>query len=163
VKNPSNPLIFIIDHSQAYRNIVKNCLQALDYKNICTYSNSEEMQKSKLSPDIIILDQELGDHQTKGLDFFVTHKTHYPNTHFIFLSSNTKIEIAVDSIKFGAYDYIIKSRIGLERLIMRINGLVNTQIERRDQMKIYNTAVISLGMFSLIFVLAVFLYNHQMI
>jgi DNA-binding NtrC family response regulator len=163
VKNLYNPLIFIIDHSTAYRKILKNCLEALDYKNIHLYSNSEEMQSSKLSPDIIILDQELGDDHMKGLDFLKKYKTTYCNTHFIFLSSNTNIQIAVDSIKYGAFDYIIKSRIGLERLILKINKLVNNQIKLNTRKKIYNTAVVSLGMVSLILVVAVILYNHQLI
>jgi DNA-binding NarL/FixJ family response regulator len=160
VKNPSNPLIYIIDHNPVYRNIVKNFLEALDYKNIRSYSNCEEMQKANLSPDIIILDQELGKNQMKGLDFFIKFKTTYRDTHFIFLSSNTNIEIAVSSIKLGAFDYIIKSRIGLERLITRISGLISNQKKSKARTKTYNTAIVSLGMFSLIFVLAIILYNY---
>jgi DNA-binding NarL/FixJ family response regulator len=163
VKNPSHPLIFTIDNSPVYRKIIKSCLEALDYKNIHTYSNCEEMQSAKLTPDIIILDQDFGNKQMKGLDFFIRYKVTNPNVHFIFLSSNTKIEIAVDSIKFGAYDYIIKSRIGLERMVMRINGLVNNQKIIRAQKKVSNAVILSLGMFSIIFVTAVILYNHQLI
>ena len=163
MKNQFNPTIFIIDPSHAYKKIIKNCLEALNYNNIYMFSNAEEIKDSKLSPNIIILDQELGPQKMKGLDFLKKYKTKYLNSHFIFLSSNTNLEIAVDSIKFGAFDYIIKSRIGLERLILKINGLVGNQIKLRSRTKIFKAAVVTLGMFSLIFLVAVILYNHQMI
>jgi DNA-binding NarL/FixJ family response regulator len=138
-------------------------MEALNYKNIHTYSNSEEMLLVNLLPDIVILDQDMGNNQMKGQYFLIRHKATYFNTHFIFLSSSTKIEIAVDPIKYGAYDYVIKSRVGLERLIVRIEGLIGNQIKNRTRRIIYNAAIVTLGMISLICMVAVFLYTHQII
>jgi two-component system, NtrC family, response regulator AtoC len=163
VKNSPNPIIFIIDHTVTYRKILTNCLEALNYKNIHAFSNCEEIKETLLSPDIIILDHELGLNHMKGLDFLKTHRNRYSETQFIFLSSSTNIDVVVDSIKCGAFDYIIKSRIGLERLIVKINGLVRHQTNQRSRKKILNVAVVSLGIVSLVLVVAVILYNHQII
>jgi DNA-binding NtrC family response regulator len=161
VKNPKNPIIYMIDNSHIYCEIVKNCLEALNYNNIHTFSKCEEVGILSITPDIVILDQELGSNRLKGFDFFRKYKMLNPDTHFIFFSSNTSIEVAVNSIKMGAFDYIVKSKFGLERLVKRFNNLIASQIRIQNRKKILNAAVVSLSMVSLIFILAIILYNHQ--
>lgn len=161
MKNPKKPIIFIIDNSHTYREIVKNCLEALNFSNVHTFSKSEELSAFNLIPDIIILDHELGTNTTNGLDFFMKFRLDQPDTHFLFFSSNTRIDIAVESIKSGAYDYIVKSKIGLDRLVKRFNGLIAAQMRVRKAKLAYNTAVLSLSMVGLIFFVAIILYNQQ--
>jgi DNA-binding NarL/FixJ family response regulator len=161
VKNPKDPVIYIIDNSHTYREIVKNCLEALNFSNVHTFAKSEELSAFNLIPDIIILDHELGANRTNGLDFFIKFRRDHPNTHFLFFSSNTRIEIAVESIKSGAYDYIIKSKIGLDRLVKRFNRLIASQMRIRKMKIAYNAAILSLSMVGLIFVVAIILYNQQ--
>jgi DNA-binding NtrC family response regulator len=163
VKNPKNPIIYIIDNSRIYCEIVKNCLEALNYKNIYSFSRCEELEIQRLTADIVILDQEFGLNRMKGIDFIRECKTHNPQTHFIFFSSSTNIEVAVNSIKSGALDYIVKSKIGLDRLVKKINYLMNAEIKMLYTKKIYNAAVVSLSMVGLILIIAIFLYNNQII
>ena len=66
----------------------------------------------------------MGEDKITGLDFLRTYaSSHFPDTRFIFLSSSTSLDIAVDSIRTGAYDYIVKSKSGLERLVKRLDNL----------------------------------------
>jgi DNA-binding response OmpR family regulator len=161
VKNPKDPIVYIIDNSHTYSEIIKNCLEALNFCKIYTFSKCEDIAVVQLSPDIVILDHELGINRMKGFDFFKEYKTQHPETHFIFFSSDTSIEVAVSSIKTGAYDYIIKSKAGLERLIKRFHGLIASQIRMHYRKKVYNVALVSLSMVSLVFIVAIILYNHQ--
>jgi DNA-binding NtrC family response regulator len=163
VKNPVNPTVFIIDKSSSYRIIIKNILEALGYYNLYTFSNSEECNTVKIIPDIIILDYNLGENSQSGLDFLRQNKIRFSKAHFFFLSSNTDLEIAVDSIRWGACDYIIKNKKGLEKLIVKLERLVNAEKKYYRKYLYYKAALISLGMVSVIFVVAVILYNHQLI
>ena len=126
--NPKDPLIFIIDSNNTYRKIINTCLSALDYCNNAMFESGEEcIEKSKKNPDLIILDYNLGENNMNGMDFAVHFQKHSPSTKFIFLSSNTSIDIAVSAIKWGAFDYIIKSKLGLDRLINRLGALMDSE------------------------------------
>jgi two-component system, OmpR family, response regulator len=161
VKNPKDPIIYIIDSSRTYREIVKNCLEALNFTNVHSFAKSEEIVAFQLIPDIIILDHEFGPNQIKGLEFFQRFRPSHPDTHFIFFSSDARVDIAVESIKSGAHDYIIKSKIGLDRLMKRFTGLITLQLKLRSKKMAFNAAILSLSMVSIIFIVAIILYNKQ--
>jgi DNA-binding NarL/FixJ family response regulator len=163
VKNPIDPTVFIIDKSSSYRIIIKNILEALGHYDLHTFSNTEECNTVKIDPDIIILDNDLGANSQSGLDFLRQKKMRFSKAHFLFLSSNTNLEIAVDSIRWGASDYIFKSKTGLEKLIVKLERLVNSEKEYYRKNLYYKAALISLGLVCIIFTMAVILYNHQLI
>jgi two-component system, OmpR family, response regulator len=120
-------LIYIIDNSQSYRKLVETCLEALNFTDIKTYDDSEScFTNMDQIPDIIILDYNLGDGRWNGLEFMSEFSRLSKNTRFIFLSSNTKIDIAVDSVRMGAVDYIIKSKSGLMRLVKQVDLIRNS-------------------------------------
>ena len=51
-------------------------------------------------------------------------KKKYPATDFIFLSGQDSIEIAINCMKFGAYDYIVKDQYALIKLSDKINKVL---------------------------------------
>jgi len=159
LKNPVNPTIFIVDPNQSYRIIIKNLLEALNHFNLYTFSNIEEFIESTIVPDIIILDQNLGIGKQSGLDFLRRYKFRYPKTQFFFLSSDADPEIAVDSIRWGAKEYIMKSKTGLNRLAVKLEGQLSSEIKDYRNGLYLKAALISLCMFSIIFVLGIILYN----
>jgi len=163
VKNDNRPIVFIIDKNHSYREIIKTCLKALNITNIHTFTKSEEVINSKLPPDIIILDNELGQGNTMGSDFFISYKFTHPDTKFIFFSVNTNLALAVSLIRSGAFDYIVKSKEGLNRLTKRIAILVELQIKQKNSRKAFRTALLSLGMAGIVFIVAIILYNNQII
>ena len=164
MRTRSKPRIHIIDKNSAYRKVIEGLIRALGYNCITSSECCEQLLSSKYRPDIIILDHKLGEENLSGLDFLRLYGSiRFPNTRFLFLSSCVDLDIAVTSIRSGAYDYILKSKEGLERLSKRLVLLVNAfQISCRKQKQL-RTAIFSLGMFSLIFILVILLYNHQIL
>lgn len=132
----SNPLIYIVDGSDTYRKIIVACLEALSNTNIRTFDDGESCFTAiGQIPEIIILDYNLGDGKWNGLEFMTEYTRINRSTKFIFLSSNTKVDVAVDAIRLGAIDYILKSKSGLTRLAKQIDIVKNLialkQIERK--------------------------------
>ena len=162
MKNRKQPVIHIIDKNSSYRKVIEGFVRVLGISKVSSSECCEELLSGKIHPDIIILDQLMGEDKITGLDFLRTYaSSHFPDTRFIFLSSSTSLDIAVDSIRTGAYDYIVKSKSGLERLVKRLDNLVNAyQLSYRKKIQL-RTAAISLGMFSILFALIIYLYNHQ--
>lgn len=157
------PRIYIIDKSRNYRNIITNCVEALNYSNIQTFGNCEECLDHGYTPDVIILDYEQGAGNINGLQFMKHYKPKFPQTEFIFLSSNTNLEIAVEAIRCGAKDYIVKSQFGLNRLMSRLDILVQRKVIYNKLSSKLRASMFALLMFSAIFVAAIFLYNQHII
>ena len=51
----------------------------------------------------------------------------YPNTEFIFLSGQDSVDVAINSMKYGAYDYIVKDQMALKKMVDKINKIISVQ------------------------------------
>ena len=96
---------------------------------IRSFSSGEECLKSvENQPDIIILDYFLNGNDPNamnGLQVLKKIKNISSDTKVIMLSAQDKMEIAVNLIKFGAYDYIIKNNNVFLRTKLVVSNAVN--------------------------------------
>ena len=65
-------------------------------------------------PDIIFLDQMMN--SVSGTDALRAIKRFNPDTYVVLVSGQSRIQVAVDSLKLGAFDYVIKNEHLSERL-----------------------------------------------
>src|SRR6185437_6639103 len=75
-------------------------------------------------PDIVVLDYHLSSSKPgaqNGVDILKTIKEKYPDTNVIMFSGQDKIEVAIDSMKYGAYDYVVKGETAFSRMENVIN------------------------------------------
>ena len=85
---------------------------------------------------LLMMDYDLGDHES-GLDWLRKYKTgnnHFPAT--IMLTAHGNEEIAVEAMRFGAEDYINKTKLSLERLREAIS---NALVKQKKQDKLSDT------------------------
>ena len=81
-------------------------------------------------PDVIILDYHLDGidrNAMNGLETLDMIKAFNPDIPVIILSSQDKIEVAVNCMKHKAFDYIIKSETAFMRLQKTIGGIFKSQ------------------------------------
>jgi len=120
-----NPLLFIIEESVIYKDLIVGHLQN-KYKNIKTFKSAEEcMKELNLRPDIIILDYTL--EGTSGLEMMKKVKLQHPAIDFIFLSGQNDVEIAISIMKLGALDFVVKNEKAPARLVKAIDQAIATQ------------------------------------
>ena len=123
------PVIYVIDRNKSYRKIVVGCLSALNLDNIKEFNNGEACYTGNFpEADLIILDYDFGEGSWNGIEFMEEYKRLNKSSKFLFLSSNTGVEIAVESIRKGALDYIIKSKQGLNRMAKKVESGLQLQI-----------------------------------
>ena len=91
---------------------------------IDTFQSGEEcLQHMKMRPSIVVLDYFLNPNNVNalnGLKVLKEIKQLYPKTKVIMLSAQDSLDIAIDCIDNGAYDYISKSHSSL----IRINNII---------------------------------------
>jgi two-component system OmpR family response regulator len=113
--------IVLIDDDPTMTEMLKDFIEK-NYKaaDITFFHSGEEALTSIYSaPEVIVLDYHLDSinpSALNGLQILKKLKDMYPEVPVIFLSGEEKSEIAVNTIKYGAYDYIVKNENAFHRL-----------------------------------------------
>lgn len=104
---PNTKKIFVVDDDIFTSAIFKQHLQNLGYDDItCFSSGTLCLNHLQERPDIILLDHEMGD--LSGFDVLIKIKRFDPNIYVVMVSGQEDMMTAIDSLKYGAFDYIIK-------------------------------------------------------
>jgi len=155
------PSIFIVDSNSLFRRLIVQYLNIADFYNILTFTDADECLKYiDLQPDIVVTELYYGENKISGIGLLRRIKILSPKTKVIFLSSSRDLEGAIQSIRLGAVDFIVKSKLALDKLILRIKQLTsfNQEIQRANTINI--TIVASLVVLIVIFISLIFLYGH---
>ncbi len=129
----NNPLIFLIEESLIYKDLIVGYLQSNKFSNIKVFKKGEEcLAELHLNPDIIILDYS--SEGISGLDLMKKVKSTHPSIDFIFLSAQNDVEIAISIMKIGASDYVVKNDKAPVRLVRAIEQAIsNTKKEKMNK------------------------------
>ena len=99
--------ILVIDDDDSLRKVVEFTLRQDGRKVLSCASGIDGLEVfSRYRPDIIITDVQLGD--MSGYDVLRTIKNDNPESLVIVMTAHSSIENAVEAIKLGAYDYLVK-------------------------------------------------------
>jgi len=118
------PKIFIVEDDAPINHLLCQFLELHNFKNVKGFFTGEEMLNvlDRNEETIIIQDFDLPG--MNGLEVLEKVIPLYHNVEFIFLSGQSSIEIAVDAIKGGAFDYIVKDKFAKENVLTKINNLL---------------------------------------
>lgn len=131
MKFNKNYELFIVDDDPIYSEFITTVLNQAGFKGVSTFETEREiMDNLYQAPDVIFLDYYL--ENTNGLDILRKIKATNPDIHVVFLSSQEKIEIAVNSLKYGALDYIIKNDEAKRRIISSMNRIMNLDSKKKN-------------------------------
>lgn len=129
MKNENKILIFLVDDDALYlKSLEIEFLQSAEYE-IKTFATGELCLESlSQNPDIIVLDYYLNGIDKNAIDGLETLdriKKENQSVPVIMLSSQDKIEVAVNCMKHKAIDYIVKSETAFLRLNKTIAEVIN--------------------------------------
>lgn len=144
----SKRFIFLVDDEPIQNEMLKDYLSERFLYDIKVFDNGEEaLQHMHLNPEIVILDYHLNAHKREaknGVEILKTVKDKYPETQVIMLSGQDKLEVAVDSMKYGAYDYVVKGEAAFSRMENVMNN-VSELHKARAVNKAYKNTIIFLS------------------
>ena len=119
--------VFLIDDEPIQNEMLKDFLADRFLSHIKTFDNGEEaMKEMHLGPEVIVLDYHLNAHDKSaknGVEVLKMIKDNYPKVEVIMLSGQDKIEVAVESMKYGAYDYVLKGETAFSRIENIMNNI----------------------------------------
>ena len=123
--------IFVVEDDEWYsRLLVHNLSLNSDYE-IESFTNGRDcLNNLHKNPDVITLDYRLPD--MKGLEILKNIKAENEEIQVILISDQDEIDVVVELLKYGAYDYIVKSRDIRERLLNTVQNIRNGIRQRRE-------------------------------
>lgn len=126
--------IFIVDDDIFFGEMLKYHLQLNPDYEVLLFNNAKDcLSNLYLNPDIICIDFGLPDIQ--GDELFIQIKNIYPDLPIIVISGQENIEVAINFLKLGAKDYIVKNDHTKELLwnsIMRLKENISLKQEVED-------------------------------
>jgi DNA-binding NtrC family response regulator len=114
--NPNSEFsIFLVDDDPFFLNVCEQYLHNLGYSNISQFQSSTEfINNLQKLPDLVLLDYNMD--SLNGIETLKKIKRFNPNALVVFISGQEKIDVAVNALKYGALDYILKNEVTEERL-----------------------------------------------
>jgi two-component system OmpR family response regulator len=112
-----------------------------------------------LNPEIVILDYHLSAHNKNaknGVEILKKMKDNFPQVQVIVLSGQDKIDVAVDTMKYGAYDYVVKGESAFSRIENVINNASELHKMRTINKGYKNTIMMLCGVIGLIILGAIY-------
>lgn len=107
--------IFIVDDDLFCQNLYEQFIRNLGYTNITLFSDGQEcLNRLTDQPDVILLDYRM--EPLDGLDVLRKIKRFNPDIYLVVISGQDDLQVAVDALKYGAFDYIIKGQNDFEKI-----------------------------------------------
>jgi polysaccharide export outer membrane protein len=120
--------IFLVDDDPFSLEMNRQQLANLGYTEVTTFTDGQTcLNHLVMEPQVVIVDHIMA--PMNGLDLLKKIKRFDPNIYIVFVSGQDDMKVAVDALKFGAFDYIIKGQDELEML-----GKVMNKIQQVNQL-----------------------------
>lgn len=149
----STRYIFLVDDEPIQNEMLKDYISERFRYKIKTYEDGESAIKDmNLDPEIVVLDFHLNSHQPDaqdGVQVLKRIKELKPDVQVIMLSGQDKLDVAVDSMKNGAYDYVIKGETAfsrMENILNNINELTNIKAANGSYKKVISALYITIAL-----------------
>lgn len=116
-------LVYLVDDDDMYLKTAVHTLsqnRSFDIKNFTSGEAAiSAAKKAKRKPDVMVLDYFLNSENSdaiSGLEILKKVKEEKLGAEIIMLSGQENIDVAVNSVKYGAYDYVVKNKSAFIRV-----------------------------------------------
>lgn len=120
--NESPFLIFVVEDNEWYnRLLVHNLSLNPDFQVVSFHNGKDCLDNLSRKPDVVTLDYRLPD--MSGIEVLRAIRKEDPDIQVILISEQADINVVVDLLKEGAYDYIVKTNDIRERLLNTVQNI----------------------------------------
>jgi two-component system, NtrC family, sensor kinase len=125
--------VLVVDDEVAFADALQERLQTRGFEVFKAYSGDEALQDlDKTNPDVVILDVMLPG--TDGLSTLNAIKQRHPLVGVIMLTGNANLETAVEGMKRGAYDFLVKPA-EMRSLVEKITSAYRRKSEQEERLR----------------------------
>jgi DNA-binding NtrC family response regulator len=126
--------VLLVDDEAPFVEAMTKRLEKRDLKIISALSGQEALDtlKEHQNIDVVILDVKMPG--MDGIEALGKIKNAYPLTEVIMLTAHATVESAIEGMKLGAYDYLMKP-CDIEQLIEKVGGAANKKRDHEEKIR----------------------------
>lgn len=140
--------VFLVDDDPMHLQMLKDHLSSKLKLDITTFSTGEDcLANLDKNPEVIVLDYYLNSVEKEaanGIEILKKIKARQPDTEVVMLSGQEKIEIAVETMASGAFDYVIKNESSFLRTENKLVNVIKHK-KLQENLKIYKKGLLILA------------------
>ncbi len=128
------PFIMLVDDEIPFVETTAKRLAKRNFEVITAFSAEKALEKLKTNQnlDVIVLDIKMPG--MDGIEALKKFKTISPLIEIIMLTGNATIELAIDAMKLGAYDFLMKP-LDIEELISKVEIAAKKKWKHEEKIK----------------------------
>ena len=150
--------IFIVDDDQMQSSMLQDYLSKYSTFDVHIFNSGEDCLKNiSLDPQIVFLDynfDKAGINAMNGIDILKEIKALKPAAEVVMISGQDRIDVAVNTMKYGAFDYIVKSESAFHRSENAIFNIIK-RLKLQGEASLYKKLTITFGVALLIMIILV--------
>lgn len=159
--------IFLVDDDPMHLQMLKDHLSKKLNVEIYTFSTGEDcLNNMDKHPDVVVLDYNLNSvnkDARNGLEILKSLKQRNPDVEVVMLSGQDKIDVAVETMANGAFDYVVKNESSFYRTENKVRNIFNAY-KLKENMELYRKGFILTGaVLVLIIIVIIALYSAGII
>jgi DNA-binding NtrC family response regulator len=113
------PFIMLVDDEVSFVEITAKRLAKRNFKTIMAFSAEEGLEKLKENQDLDVIVLDIKMPGMDGIDALKEIKTVSPLVEVIMLTGHATIELAINAMKLGAHDFLMKP-FDIEELVLKM-------------------------------------------
>ncbi|HEX4795652.1 MAG TPA: sigma-54 dependent transcriptional regulator [Humisphaera sp.] len=121
--------VLVVEDHEVERRAVTQILKSEGFNVLGAESADKAMSYVDEEVDVVLSDLRMGD--VSGIQLLQLWKKRRPETQFILLTGHSSVDSAVEAIKSGAYDYLVKP-INPDELVLLIKRAVETNQKDKE-------------------------------
>ena len=155
--------IFIVDDDPMQAMMLQDYLSKYSTFDIKVFHSGEDCLKNlSLKPQIVFLDynfDKIGKDAMNGTEILKEIKAASPETEVVMFSGQDRIEVAVNTMKYGAFDYIVKSESAFHRSENVIFNIIK-RMKLQGEANLYKKLTFFFAIaFTLVIIVVIILYK----
>jgi len=148
--------VFVVEDDLVYQQAIGYELRNESYCRVYVFRSGEECFRHlhTLDPHVVILDYRLSDHGEKnmnGIEVLKRLKRIKPDLYVVMLSGQETFEVAMNSIRYGAFDYVVKGSSAFVRMknqLKKIRRMLDLTEKEREHKWYVNFIIVLAVLFT---------------
>ncbi len=128
------PFVLLVDDEEPFVETMTKRLTKRNLRVIMAFNGSEALEKiaKNTNLDVVILDVKMPG--MDGIETLGEIKKDHPLIEVIMLTGHATVESAIDGMKVGAYDYLMKP-CDLEQLMLKVEQATKKKRDHEEKIK----------------------------
>ena len=128
------PLVMLVDDEAPFVETMTKRLKKRDLNVISAFSGQEALDTldQQRNVDVVILDVKMPG--MDGIETLKKLKADYPLTEIVMLTAHATVESAIEGMRFGAFDYLMKP-CDMEQLMAKVNEAARKKRDHEEKIR----------------------------